>query len=127
MGKGFQQRTLRHSEAKCVLAKALQRCYSTGTPFSGQQQYQLVYGTPDTEMALTVITPSVAILQALMSRRSLHPDWSWAVIFSPTENFLRRNDGTHAARICHRYVFFSCQGLERDSGLYAGTDAHAAG
>ncbi len=38
--------------------------------------------------------------------------------------------GETASRTLREYaidtLFFSCQGLERDSGLYAGTQAHAA-
>ena len=78
------------------------------------------------EMALTVITPSIRILQTLMSRRSLHLV-GLGGDFSPTEESFF---GETASRTLREYaidtLFFSCQGLERDSGLYAGTEAHAA-
>lgn len=78
------------------------------------------------EMALTVITPSIRILQTLMSRRSLHLV-GLGGDFSPTEESFF---GETASRTLREYaidtLFFSCQGLERDSGLYAGTQAHAA-
>ena len=49
-----------------------------------------------------------------------------ALPISTEESFF----GETASRTLREYaidtLFFSCQGLERDSGLYAGTEAHAA-
>ena len=52
------------------------------------------------EMALTVITPSIRILQTLMSRRSLHLVGLGAISPRPKS----RSSGnrlTNATRICH--------------------------
>ena len=72
-----------------------------------------------------MITPSIRILQTLMSRRSLHLV-GLGGDFSPTEESFF---GETASRTLREYaidtLFFSCQGLERDSGLYAGTQAHS--
>lgn len=77
------------------------------------------------EMALTVITPSIRILQTLMSRRSLHLV-GLGGDFSPTEESFF---GETASRTLREYAIdtlFSPAGAGRDSGLYAGTQAHAA-
>lgn len=77
------------------------------------------------EMALTVITPSIRILQTLMSRRSLHLVGLGAI--SPRPKSRSSGKPPH-----ERYAnmplirSFSPAGLERDSSLYAGTQAHAA-
>ena len=77
------------------------------------------------EMALTVITPSIRILQTLMSRRSLHLVGLGAI--SPRPKSRSSGKPPH-----ERYAnmplirSFLLPGLERDSGLYAGTQAHAA-
>ncbi|MFK3703929.1 DeoR/GlpR family DNA-binding transcription regulator [Klebsiella sp. NPDC088457] len=127
-GQGsFQQRTLLHSEAKTRLGrKALQLLQPGDTILLDSSSTSWFMARQIPEMTLTVITPSVAILQALMSRRSLHligPGGD----FSPTEEAFF---GEMTGRMLREYAidtfFFSCQGLERDSGLYAGTDAHAA-
>ncbi len=51
------------------------------------------------EMALTVITPSIRILQTLMSRRSLHLVGLGAIL--DRRVVLRGNRLTNATRICH--------------------------
>ena len=85
-GQGsFQQRTLRHSEAKMRLGrKALQLLQPGDTILLDSSSTSWFMARQIPEMALTVITPSVAILQALMSRRSLHLI-GLGGDFSPTE------------------------------------------
>lgn len=127
-GQGsFQQRTLRHSEAKMRLGrKALQLLQPGDTILLDSSSTSWFMARQIPEMALTVITPSVAILQALMSRRSLHLI-GLGGDFSPTEEaFFGEMTGRMLCEYAIDTFFFSCQGLERDSGLYAGTDAHAA-
>lgn len=74
---------------------------------------------------MTVITPSIRILQTLMSRRSLH--LVGLGVISP-----RPKSRSSGKPLHERYAnmplirSFSRRGLERDSGLYAGTQAHAA-
>ncbi|TQI82017.1 DeoR family transcriptional regulator [Serratia fonticola] len=123
----FQQRTLRHSEGKMRIArKALQLLQPGDTVLLDSSSTSWFLARQIPEMALTVITPSVSILQALMSRRSLHLI-GLGGDFSPTEEAFF---GETTVRMLREYaidtLFFSCQGLERDSGLYAGTEAHAA-
>ncbi|HDT0967116.1 TPA: DeoR/GlpR transcriptional regulator [Klebsiella pneumoniae subsp. pneumoniae] len=88
----FQHRTLLHSEGKMRVArKALQFLQPGQTIVLDGSSTSWFLARQMPEMALTVITPSIRILQTLMSRRSLH-----------------------------------LVGLGGDSGLYAGTQAHAA-
>ena len=123
----FQQRTLLHSEGKMRVArKALQFLQPGQTIVLDGSSTSWFLARQMPEMALTVITPSIRILQTLMSRRSLHLV-GLGGDFSPTEESFF---GETASRTLREYaidtLFFSCQGLERDSGLYAGTEAHAA-
>ena len=123
----FQQRTLLHSEGKMRVArKALQFLQPGKTIVLDGSSTSWFLARQMPEMALTVITPSIRILQTLMSRRSLHLV-GLGGDFSPTEESFF---GETASRTLREYaidtLFFSCQGLERDSGLYAGTEAHAA-
>mgnify|MGYP001760102517 CR=1 FL=1 len=123
----FQQRTLLHSEGKMRVArKALQFLLPGQTIVLDGSSTSWFLARQMPEMALTVITPSIRILQTLMSRRSLHLV-GLGGDFSPTEESFF---GETASRTLREYaidtLFFSCQGLERDSGLYAGTEAHAA-
>ncbi|EPD2885406.1 DeoR/GlpR family DNA-binding transcription regulator [Klebsiella michiganensis] len=119
----FQQRTLLHSEGKMRVARKALQCLQPGQTIVLDGRF-LARQMP--EMTLTVITPSIRILQTLMSRRSLHLV-GLGGDFSPTEEAFF---GETASRTLREYavdtLFFSCQGLERDSGLYAGTEAHAA-
>ena len=123
----FQQRTLLHSEGKMRVARKALQCLQPGQTIvldGSSTSWFLARQMP--EMTLTVITPSIRILQTLMSRRSLHLV-GLGGDFSPTEEAFF---GETASRTLREYavdtLFFSCQGLERDSGLYAGTEAHAA-
>lgn len=123
----FQQRTLRHSESKMRIARKALQLLQPGDVVlldSSSTSWFLARQIPD--MALTVITPSVSILQVLMSRRSLRLI-GLGGDFSPQEEAFF---GETTVRMLQEYaidtLFFSCQGLERDSGLYAGTEAHAA-
>lgn len=123
----FQQRTLLHSEGKMRVARKALQCLQPGQTIvldGSSTSWFLARQMP--EMALTVITPSIRILQTLMSRRSLHLV-GLGGDFSPTEEAFF---GETASRTLREYavdtLFFSRQGLERDSGLYAGTEAHAA-
>ncbi len=123
----FQHRTLLHSEGKMRVArKALQFLQPGQTIVLDGSSTSWFLARQMPEMALTVITPSIRILQTLMSRRSLHLV-GLGGDFSPTEESFF---GETASRTLREYaidtLFFSCQGLERDSGLYAGTQAHAA-
>ncbi|WP_242466916.1 DeoR/GlpR family DNA-binding transcription regulator [Klebsiella pneumoniae] len=123
----FQHRTLLHSEGKMRVArKALQFLKPGQTIVLDGSSTSWFMARQMPEMALTVITPSIRILQTLMSRRSLHLV-GLGGDFSPTEESFF---GETASRTLREYaidtLFFSCQGLERDSGLYAGTQAHAA-
>ena len=125
--EAFSERTLLHSKEKCALpAKALQFLQPGTDHRPGWQQHQLVLARQMPEMALTVITPSIRILQTLMSR--LVASRGTGGDFSPTEesffgeNRLYERCGEYAVDT----LFFSCQGLERDSGLCAGAEAHAA-
>ena len=123
----FQQRTLLHSEGKMRVArKALQFLLPGQTIVLDGSSTSWFLARQMPEMALTVITPSIRILQTLMSRRSLHLV-GLGGDFSPTEESFF---GETTSRTLREYaidtLFFSCQGLERDSGLYAGTEAHAA-
>lgn len=73
---------------------------------------------------MTVITPSIRILQTLMSRRSLH--LVGLGDFSPTEeSFFGKPPHERYANM-PLIRSFLLPGLERDSSLYAGTQAHAA-
>ncbi len=76
------------------------------------------------EMALTVITPSIRILQTLMSRRSLHLIGLGAIL--PTEESFFGKPPHERCASMPSIRSFLLPGLERDSGLYAGTQAHAA-
>lgn len=125
--ESFQHRTLLHSEGKMRVArKALQFLQPGQTIVLDGSSTSWFLARQMPEMALTVITPSIRILQTLMSRRSLHLV-GLGGDFSPTEESFF---GETASRTLREYaidtLFFSCQGLERDSGLYAGTQAHAA-
>lgn len=69
----FQQRTLLHSEGKMRVArKALQFLQPGKTIVLDGSSTSWFLARQMPEMALTVITPSIRILQTLMSRRSLH-------------------------------------------------------
>ncbi|CAM3346081.1 HTH-type transcriptional repressor GlcR [Klebsiella spallanzanii] len=123
----FQQRTLLHSEGKMRIArKALQFLQPGKTILLDGSSTSWFLARQMPEIALTVITPSIRILQALMSRRSLHLV-GLGGDFSPSEESFF---GETTSRMLREYavdtLFFSCQGLERDSGLYTGTEAHAA-
>ena len=118
----FQQRTLLHSEGKMRVARKALQCLHPGQTIvldGSSTSWFLARQMP--EMALTVITPSIRILQTLMSRRSLHLV-GLGGDFSPTEEAFF---GETASRTLREYavdtLFFSCH-----SGLYAGTEAHAA-
>lgn len=69
----FQHRTLLHSEGKMRVArKALQFLQPGQTIVLDGSSTSWFLARQMPEMALTVITPSIRILQTLMSRRSLH-------------------------------------------------------
>lgn len=69
----FQHRTLLHSEGKMRVArKALQFLKPGQTIVLDGSSTSWFMARQMPEMALTVITPSIRILQTLMSRRSLH-------------------------------------------------------
>ena len=123
----FQQRTLQQSESKMRIArKALQFLRPGNTILLDSSSTSWFLARQMPEIALTVITPSIRILQTLMSRQSLHLI-GLGGSFSPTEEAFF---GETTSRMLREYsvdtLFFSCQGLERDGGLYAGTEAHAA-
>lgn len=114
----FQHRTLLHSEGKMRVArKALQFLQPGQTIVLDGSSTSWFLARQMPEMALTVITPSIRILQTLMSRRSLHLV-GLGGDFSPTEESFF---GETASRTLREYaidtLFFSCQGLER--GGYA--------
>ncbi len=75
---------------------------------------------------MTVITPSIRILQTLMSRRSLHLVGLGGISPRPKSRSSGKPPHERYANMPLIRSFFSCRGLERDSGLYAGTQAHAA-
>ncbi|HHU6570689.1 PfkB family carbohydrate kinase [Klebsiella pneumoniae] len=121
----FQHRTLLHSEGKMRVArKALQFLQPGQTIVLDGSSTSWFLARQMPEMALTVITPSIRILQTLMSRRSLHLV-GLGGDFSPTEESFF---GETASRTLREYaidtLFFSCQGLERDS-VDAGKQAGA--
>lgn len=123
----FHERTLHHSEAKMRIGrKALQLLQPGETILLDSSSTSWFMARQLPEMELTVITPSVRIVQALMSRRSLRLI-GLGGDFSPTEEAFF---GEVTGRMLREYtidtLFLSCQGLERDSGLYANTEAHAA-
>ena len=81
----FQHRTLLHSEGKMRVArKALQFLQPGQTIVLDGSSTSWFLARQMPEMALTVITPSIRILQTLMSRRSLHLV-GLGGDFSPTE------------------------------------------
>lgn len=123
----FRQRTLLNSEAKMRIARKALRLLQPGDTVlldGSSSSWFLARQLP--EMALTVITPSVSIVQTLMSRRSLRVVGLGGELSASEEAFF----GETTARMLLEHpietLFFSCQGLERDSGLYAGSEAHAA-
>lgn len=122
----FQQRTRQHSEAKMRIArKALSLLQPGQTVLLDGSSTCWYLARQIPEMDLTVITPSVSILQVLMSRSSVHLI-GLGGNFSPSEEAFF---GEATVKMLHEYVidtlFFSCQGFDRDSGLYAATPAHA--
>ncbi len=72
----FQHRTLLHSEGKMRVARKALQFLQPGQTIvldGSSTSWFLARQMPEMpEMALTVITPSIRILQTLMSRRSLH-------------------------------------------------------
>ncbi|WP_058911476.1 DeoR/GlpR family DNA-binding transcription regulator [Entomohabitans teleogrylli] len=123
----FRQRTQLNCEAKARIARRALRLLQPGDSIlldGSTTSWFVARQLP--EMELTVITPSVSILQTLISRRSLRLVGLGGEFSAAEESFF----GEATARMLQAYqvdrLFFSCQGLERDSGLYAGSEAHAS-
>jgi hypothetical protein len=114
----------RRKNARCPQSAAVSPAGTDHRP--GRQQHQLVFGPADAGDGANgdyALHPHLANAdeQTLVASRGTGGD------FSPTEESFF---GETASRTLREYaidtLFFSCQGLERDSGLYAGTEAHAA-
>ncbi|WP_407289517.1 DeoR/GlpR family DNA-binding transcription regulator [Raoultella planticola] len=78
------------------------------------------------EMEFTVVTPSVSIIQVLMSRPSIRLIGLGGDFSALEESFFGEATGKQLSDKNIDTLFFSCQGLERDRGIFTSSEAHAS-
>ncbi|HDN2511760.1 MULTISPECIES: DeoR/GlpR family DNA-binding transcription regulator [Providencia] len=123
----FRVRTALNIENKTRMAKV-------ALDFIQPQQIILLDGSSSSwflarqlpEFELTVVTPSVAIIQTLMPRTSTRVVGLGGEFSVAEEAFFGETTIKQINEQNVDTLFFSCQGIDRDRGIYADSEAHAA-
>ncbi len=123
----FRSRTTVHVDTKIKIARkaaSLIRPTDTILLDGSSSCWFLARQIPD--MELTVVTPSISIIQTLMSRKTLRLI-GLGGDFSPTEEaFFGEIASKQLNDMNIDTLFFSCQGMDRDRGIFVSSKAHAA-
>lgn len=123
----FRERTRIKTEAKMKIARhavSLIRPEDTVLLDGSSSSWFLARQLP--EMDFTVVTPSISIIQVLMPRPSIRLVGLGGDFSVAEESFFGEMAGKQLSNKNVDTLFFSCQGFERDTGIYTSSEAHAS-
>jgi len=124
---GFRERTRIQTEAKTKIARhALSMIRPDDTILLDGSSSSWFLARQLPELDFTVVTSSVSIIQVLMSRPSIRLVGLGGDFSPAEESFFGEMTGRQLSNKNIDTLFFSCQGLERDRGIFTSSEAHAS-